>query len=110
MDSGVIGEYGCSPSSEPVITGVFEVRRISLWMLGGGVLIFGVGFGMGITPGTELIIDGDRVTGAVVSREGTEVRINARRGVVLAAGGFDHLQSGDGIQRRAAAGRLGPGR
>ncbi|WP_181397148.1 MFS transporter [Cryobacterium arcticum] len=30
----------------------------SLWLLGGGVLIFGVGFGMGIAPGTELIIDG----------------------------------------------------
>ncbi len=30
----------------------------SLWVLGGGVLIFGVGFGMGITPGTELIIEG----------------------------------------------------
>ncbi len=30
----------------------------SLWVLGGGVLVFGVGFGMGITPGTELIIEG----------------------------------------------------
>lgn len=30
----------------------------NLWALGGGVLVFGVGFGMGITPGTELIIEG----------------------------------------------------
>ncbi|MFG6503116.1 MFS transporter [Microbacterium sp. P05] len=30
----------------------------SLWALGVGLLIFGVGFGMGITPGTELIIEG----------------------------------------------------
>ncbi|SIT78660.1 MFS transporter [Microbacterium sp. RU33B] len=30
----------------------------SLWVLAGGVLVFGVGFGMGITPGTELIIEG----------------------------------------------------
>ncbi len=30
----------------------------SLWVLGAGVTVFGVGFGMGITPGTELILAG----------------------------------------------------
>ncbi|HEY1439634.1 MAG TPA: 3-ketosteroid-delta-1-dehydrogenase, partial [Mycobacterium sp.] len=34
--------------------------------------------------------DGDRVTGAVVDHDGREVTVTARRGVVLAAGGFDH--------------------
>ena len=34
--------------------------------------------------------DGTRVTGAVVSHDGREVTITARRGVVLATGGFDH--------------------
>ena len=34
--------------------------------------------------------DGDRVTGAVVDHHGREVTITARRGVVLATGGFDH--------------------
>ncbi len=34
--------------------------------------------------------DGDRVTGAVVDHDGREVPITARRGVVLATGGFDH--------------------
>ena len=34
--------------------------------------------------------DGQRVTGAVVNHGGAEVTITARRGVVLAAGGFDH--------------------
>jgi 3-oxosteroid 1-dehydrogenase len=34
--------------------------------------------------------DGDRVTGAVVGHDGREVTITARRGVVLATGGFDH--------------------
>lgn len=34
--------------------------------------------------------DGDRVTGAVVEHDGREVTITARRGVVLATGGFDH--------------------
>lgn len=30
----------------------------SLWMVSAGLLVFGIGFGMGITPGTELIIEG----------------------------------------------------
>ena len=34
--------------------------------------------------------DGDRVSGAVVDHGGREVTITARRGVVLATGGFDH--------------------
>ena len=34
--------------------------------------------------------DGARVTGAVVSHGGNDFTITARRGVVLAAGGFDH--------------------
>ncbi|GAA1130752.1 hypothetical protein GCM10009670_24740 [Citricoccus alkalitolerans] len=37
---------------------------------------------------TELLRDTERVTGAVVGHEGRELRIRARRGVVLAAGGF----------------------
>src|SRR6476659_6277424 len=32
----------------------------------------------------------DGVTGAVVTHAGQEIQITARRGVVLAAGGFDH--------------------
>lgn len=38
----------------------------------------------------RLITEGDRVTGAVVATDGREVTVTARRGVVLAAGGFDH--------------------
>ncbi|HWT48015.1 MAG TPA: 3-ketosteroid-delta-1-dehydrogenase [Mycobacterium sp.] len=34
--------------------------------------------------------DGDRVRGAVVDHGGREVTITARRGVILATGGFDH--------------------
>ncbi|WP_460359447.1 3-ketosteroid-delta-1-dehydrogenase [Mycobacterium sp. ZZG] len=45
------------------------------------------------SPISELLVDGDRVTGAVVDRDGTEVQVTARHGVVLAAGGFDHLMS-----------------
>lgn len=39
---------------------------------------------------TELVTDGDRVTGAVIERDGRPVTVTARKGVVLAAGGFDH--------------------
>lgn len=38
----------------------------------------------------RLAVDGDRVRGAVVGHGGREVLITARRGVVLATGGFDH--------------------
>ncbi|GAT09315.1 3-ketosteroid-delta-1-dehydrogenase [Mycolicibacterium novocastrense] len=38
----------------------------------------------------RLLTDGDRVSGVVLSHGGTDVTVSARRGVVLAAGGFDH--------------------
>jgi succinate dehydrogenase/fumarate reductase flavoprotein subunit len=38
----------------------------------------------------ELIVENGRVTGALVSREGRLLRVRARRGVVLATGGFSH--------------------
>ena len=42
-------------------------------------------------PMTELLTDVDgNVIGAVVERDGTPQRVGARRGVVLASGGFDH--------------------
>ncbi|MEQ8588029.1 MAG: FAD-dependent oxidoreductase [Thalassobaculaceae bacterium] len=42
-------------------------------------------------PAVELLVDGDgAVTGAVVDRNGTRVTVAARRGVVLASGGFPH--------------------
>lgn len=39
---------------------------------------------------TELVTEGGRVTGAVVEHGDKTFTVNARRGVVLAAGGFDH--------------------
>lgn len=36
----------------------------------------------------ELITDGDRVAGAVVEYKGKQLRVRARKGVVMAAGGF----------------------
>ena len=54
-----------------------------------GVLRAGIGVWTQTTL-VRLITDGDKVTGAVVAHDGREVTIEARRGVVLAAGGFDH--------------------
>jgi len=43
------------------------------------------------SPMVELLTDADgTVTGALVERAGTRQRIGARRGVILASGGFDH--------------------
>ena len=38
----------------------------------------------------RLVVDDNRVTGAVVDHGGRQLTVTARRGVVLAAGGFDH--------------------
>lgn len=38
----------------------------------------------------ELIVENDRVVGAMVEQDGRRHRVTARRGVILAAGGFDH--------------------
>src|SRR5689334_5271005 len=42
------------------------------------------------SPVRELSVENGTVTGAIVSREGRDVRIRARQGVVLACGGFPH--------------------
>ena len=42
------------------------------------------------SPLKELIIENKRVVGAVIEKEGALVRVHARRGVMLAAGGFAH--------------------
>ncbi|WP_407187855.1 FAD-dependent oxidoreductase [Bradyrhizobium centrosematis] len=42
------------------------------------------------SPVRELTVENGTVTGAIVSREGREVRVRARQGVVLACGGFPH--------------------
>ena len=42
------------------------------------------------SPMTGLVVEEGRVVGAVVEREGRPVRVRARHGVLLAAGGFEH--------------------
>ena len=45
------------------------------------------------TPLAELVSEDGRVAGAVVARQGKPLRIAARKGVILAAGGFDKSQA-----------------
>ncbi|MBW2274244.1 MAG: FAD-dependent oxidoreductase [Deltaproteobacteria bacterium] len=45
------------------------------------------------TPARELIEEDGRVTGVVAEKDGRRVRIRARKGVILAAGGFEGNQS-----------------
>src|SRR6185369_13827362 len=49
------------------------------------------------SPVRELIVEDGAVRGAIVERDGARVRVLAKRGVVLACGGFPH----DVIRRRA---------
>lgn len=42
------------------------------------------------SPVRELTVENGTVTGAIVARQGREVRVHARQGVVLACGGFPH--------------------
>lgn len=44
------------------------------------------------TPFKELVEEGGKVTGVIVRRKGKPFRIGARKGVILAAGGFDKNQ------------------
>lgn len=82
------------------------------YLAGGQALAAGLFAGVlraGIPVWTEtslvrLAEEGGRVTGAVVSQGGNEYTITARRGVVLAAGGFDHDM---GMRRKYQSERLG---
>ncbi|MBI1394671.1 MAG: FAD-dependent oxidoreductase [Betaproteobacteria bacterium] len=49
------------------------------------------------SPVRKLLVEGDRVTGALVDHEGKSLRVRARVGVVLACGGFPH-----DVERRKA--------
>jgi 3-oxosteroid 1-dehydrogenase len=45
------------------------------------------------TPLTELYSDGGRVAGVLATRDGAEILVKARRGVIVGSGGFEHNES-----------------
>jgi succinate dehydrogenase/fumarate reductase flavoprotein subunit len=55
------------------------------------------------SPVRELIVEDGAVRGAIVERDGRSIRVHARRGVVLACGGFPH-----DVARRKAMFRHAP--
>lgn len=63
--------------------------------LGKSAVDLGVGLWLE-TPARRLLVENGAVRGAIVARQGREVEIRARRGVVLACGGFPH----DGARRK----------
>lgn len=78
--------------AEQVVRGRALVARLAK-------TVFDLGIPLWVSsPLDELIVENGRVVGAYVKRDGTRVRINARRGVVLACGGFARDS-----KRRAAA-------
>ncbi|QNG20639.1 3-ketosteroid-delta-1-dehydrogenase [Rhodococcus triatomae] len=89
---------GISRAVKRLAQGVGGLALRREYMAGGQALAAGLFAGVvraGIPVWTDtalnrLVTDGDRVTGAVVVRDGREITVTARRGVVLAAGGFDH--------------------
>ncbi len=58
------------------------------------------------SPVVRLVVEGGRVTGAIVSKDGGEVHVMARRGVVLASGGF----AGDTALKARLYGHVAAGR
>lgn len=42
------------------------------------------------SPAQELLFENGKVCGAIINKNGTQVRVKANKGVVLAAGGFSH--------------------
>jgi 3-oxosteroid 1-dehydrogenase len=67
-------------------TGCAGVARLRLSMLERGMPLWLQ------TPMQSLVTEDGRVVGAVVEKEGKTLRIQARKAVVLAAGGFEHNQ------------------
>ena len=73
--------------SRRICTGCAGIARLRLSMMDRNIPLWLR------TQLVELLTDAEgRVTGAVIEREGKRLRVQARKGVVLAAGGFEHNQ------------------
>jgi len=73
--------------SEPVALGEALVARLRLSLAeANGELWLSTTF-------KDFIMDNERVVGVVIERDGQELRIEAKRGVVLSSGGFSHNQA-----------------
>ena len=82
----LLGRYGVDrmrwPRGTRLTNGNSLVAQLAKWLFDHGVPLW-----LG-SPLLKLVRAEGRVTGAIVRRDGTEIEVTARRGVVLACGGF----------------------
>ena len=82
----LLGRYGVDrmrwPRGTRLTNGNSLVAQLAKWLFDRGVPLW-----LG-SPLLKLVRAEGRVTGAIVRRDGTEIEVTARRGVVLACGGF----------------------
>lgn len=82
----LLGRYGVDrmrwPRGTRLTNGNSLVAQLAKWLFDRGVPLW-----LG-SPLVKLVRAEGRVTGAIVRRDGTEIEVAARRGVVLACGGF----------------------
>jgi len=71
------------PLNTAITLGPALIGRLRLSLMDRGVLLWLN------TPLKELLSEGGRVVGAVVEKDGSPLRIEVRKGVLLAAGGFE---------------------
>ncbi|HEY6758575.1 MAG TPA: FAD-dependent oxidoreductase [Baekduia sp.] len=89
-----VGAEGAVPVDIMALLGEREangIRTLGPALVSGlvrGALDAGVSLQTG-TPATELVVDDGAVVGVVAEHDGQTIRIGARRGVVLASGGFE---------------------
>lgn len=102
---------GVLEAVKTVGTGVGGLALRREYVAGGSALAAGLFAGVrsaGIpvwrnTPLVELVVRDGRVTGVVVERDGRNTEVSAARGVILAAGGFEHNAA---MRRRYQSARL----
>lgn len=84
--------------AKAVGTGVFGKATNKEYVAGGtalGVGLIKAAVDQGVdlrvnTPLKDLVVEDGRVVGVVAEENGQELRVEARKGVIIAAGGFDH--------------------
>ncbi len=91
-----VANFDWNVLGDRVARNVFTVGAAIVAALLQGCVNRGIGLRYGVRV-ERLVYDGQEVTGAVVEREGRRDTIRARRGVVLASGGFEWNQE---MQRR----------
>ncbi len=86
VSAGCVGRYlsATAAGKKPLTMGQALAAGLRAGLLGANVPVWLN------TPLTDLNIEGDRVTGVVVTSNGIPGLVRARRGVIVGSGGFEH--------------------